>query len=63
LAKDLSVSAGEWDYGNALENYPFEEQNVRKIVIHPLFDLKRGANNLPLTQTFLNSSLGFLTSC
>jgi len=48
LAKDLAVSAGEWDYENALENYPFEEQNVRKIVIHPLFDLKRGANNLAL---------------
>ncbi|XP_037711295.1 phenoloxidase-activating factor 2 [Drosophila subpulchrella] len=48
MAEDLSVSAGEWDYGNSLKNYPFKQQNVTKIVIHKLFDYRRGANNLAL---------------
>ncbi|XP_016961983.1 phenoloxidase-activating factor 2 [Drosophila biarmipes] len=47
-AEDLTVSAGEWEYGNALEKYPFEEQNVTKMVIHKLFNLRTSANNLAL---------------
>ncbi|XP_052852404.1 phenoloxidase-activating factor 2-like [Drosophila gunungcola] len=47
-AEDMIVSAGEWEYGNPFEKYPFEELNVVKIVIHESFDYKNGVNNLAL---------------
>ncbi|XP_017050632.1 phenoloxidase-activating factor 2 [Drosophila ficusphila] len=47
-AQDIIVSAGEWEYGKALEQYPFEEANVVKIVSHEKFHYKTGTNNLAL---------------
>lgn len=46
--EDIVVSAGEWEYGSALEKYPFEEAFVLKMVIHKSFNYQRGANNLAL---------------
>ncbi|XP_017002774.2 phenoloxidase-activating factor 2 [Drosophila takahashii] len=48
MAEDLVVSAGEWEYGNASEKYPYEEQIVKKLVFHKSFSLRTGANNLAL---------------
>ncbi|XP_017067096.2 phenoloxidase-activating factor 2 [Drosophila eugracilis] len=51
--EDIIVSAGEWQYGKALDKYPFEEASVSKMVVHESFNYKNGTNNLALL--FLDS--------
>ncbi|XP_043640978.1 phenoloxidase-activating factor 2 [Drosophila teissieri] len=45
---DLIVSAGEWKYADPSEEYPIEEASVKQMVVHELFDYRKGENNLAL---------------
>ncbi|XP_052850950.1 phenoloxidase-activating factor 2-like isoform X2 [Drosophila gunungcola] len=47
-AHEIVVRAGEWDLNSPEESFAPEEREVEKIVSHPNFDFKTGANNLAI---------------